>query len=310
MRHALKFGRRVSLALFVFLLLSRTVNVSAAPAQIILNPTDWRTGELEVSYTNATPGNLMQLYVADYRDPDNYKLVDMWVASAAVESHISQYFENGQTLWYYVQQMDPATNEQSEPSNIQKQTPPMTVYITNWPEMLEDLKEALQESNENMADKLEGITTPSEQAMDDLKNAIEQLKNAVGAGQVGTSGSSLNNAINNGQAGMKPPIVTDDGNGTYTGGQTGGNSPFPTKASGPGGQLISPDLDSGTDTELTMRIPYGVDMQGQLLYMKLFTQEQMEKMKWLGLLRTLAAATIWIIFAFWLVQRFTPTMKV
>lgn len=308
MRKLTILGRRVFTALFVFLLASQIAN--AAPSQIILNQTDWRTGELEVSYSNAVPGNLMQLYVADYRDPDNYKLSDWWVANAAEETHISQFFENGQTLHYYVIQMDPATSEESPPSNILKQTPPITAFIINWPDMLNNLKDALQESNDYMADKLEGLTTPSQQAMDDLKNSVDELKEALGAGQANNAGSSLNNAINNGQSGMKPPIVTDDGNGTYTGGQTGGNSPFPNKPSGPGGELTSPDLDSGTDTELTMRIPYMVDMNGQLVYMKLFTQEQMEKMKWLGLLRSLAAATIWIMFAFWLVQRFTPQMKV
>lgn len=173
--------------------------------------------------------------------------------------------------------------------------------------MFSDLVNALQAMNQDLMEHLDGLMTPSQSAMDDLRDSIDGLKDALGVGSAVGAGNQLSTGLDGISNGLAPPIVNDDGDGTYTGGKTGSNLPFPNQPGNSG--LISPNLDSGTDTVLTMRIPYGVDMQGNLLYVKLFTEEQMEKMKWLGLLRTLAAATIYIIFAFWLVTRFSPQLK-
>lgn len=298
-------GRGLYIAILAFFL--TVENASAAPPSApVIEDADWRTGEVEVKYTGAIPGATIKLFARQYRQND-WVLWETWIAEEPEESHIAKYFENGQTVWYRITQVDPMTNEESPPSNAYKVTPPITAFIINWPEMFDEITMMVNNANQQMMNFFEGLATPSDQAMSDLQNALDDLKNALGVGQVGQAGNSLQDGFGNIGSGLSPPVVVDDGDGTFTGGPSGGNLPFPKGEDNLG--LIAPNPDSGTDTELTMRIPYMVDMDGELIYMKIFTKEQMEKMKWLDLLRTLAAATIYILFAMWLVSRFAPILK-
>jgi hypothetical protein len=295
-------GRRVFAPLFVFFLLSALIVpiTQAAVSAPRLQETDWRTGEIEVKYTGATPGYMMTLYAATYESEGAFQPIDSWTIKESEESHITSYLENGQSIWFYVRQVDPASLEYTTSQRL-KQTPPITAFIINWPDMLKDLDTMINNA-------LEKAMTPSQDAQDRLKDAVDAMKNAIGAGSAGNAGSQMQDAINQGQNGMSPPIVKDDGNGTYTGGSTGGKLPQ-NPTTGDGG-LTYPNPDSGTATEMTIRFPYGVDMKGNLLYVQIFTKEQMEKMKWWDVVRTLAGVTVWIAFAVWLVQRFTPQLKV
>lgn len=297
----IQLRRRVLAALFVFLLLTPLTNIHAAePAKLILNETDWRTGEIEIDYEGAIQGYTIEVYAATFRSDGAYEKIDSFVAAAEKGSHISRYLENGQSVWYFIAMVGP-DGQRVAKSNEQKQTPPITAFIINWPDMLKDLDKMLN-------DAIEKAMKPSQDAQDGLKDALDGLKDAVGGNSANNAGNQLQDAINQGQGGMKPPIVHDDGNGTYTGGNTGGKLPQdPT--TGEGG-LQYPNPNSGTPTEMTVCLPYGVDMQGNLLKACIFTKEQMEKMKWLDVIRKLCGATIWVMFAVWLVQRFTPQMKV
>lgn len=288
-------------ALFVFLLFPVALIVPITHAAALhLEETDWRTGEIEISYTGATQGYTILVYAATFRSDGDYQLIDSFTAEAAEGTKVVQFQENGQSIWYYIKEKDPSTGEISPRTNILKQTPPITAYIINWPDMLKDLDAMINNA-------LVNAMTPSQNAQDNLQDALDGIKDAIGGGSANNAGGSMQDAINQGQNGMSPPIVKDDGNGTYTGGNTGGN--LPGGQAGSGG-LEYPNPDSGTDTDMTMRIPYGVDMEGNLLYVKLFTKEQMEKMKWWDVVRNLAGAVIWVMFGIWLVQRFTPQFKV
>lgn len=283
---------------------------SAAIPHPILLETDWRTGEIMVSWTNATPGTTMMMYAATHENHGAYEFRDAWVVHSETGSYVTQFLENGQTVWYYVRLYDPVTQEWSDQSNELKQTPPETVFVINWPDMFNDLKNAMQAMNDDMKRYFDKLFTPSDQAINDLKDAVDGIKNAVGAGDATNAGNQLVNGLNNMQGGMSPPVVRDDGNGTYTGGSTGGQLPStPGNVDGNGMHLVAPDPDSGTDTEMTMRIPIGIHPDGSLYYIKLFTKEQMEKMKWFGLIRELAGITIFIIFGIWLTARFAPQLK-
>lgn len=299
------FKWRVLTALSIFFILTLlTVSIPAEAATALhLEETDWRTGEIEIKYTGATPGNLIVVYGKTYREAESaaFTPMDSFVVQSESGSHITSYLENGQSIWYYIASYDPISNEQTGLSNRLKQTPPITAYIINWPDMLADLDSMINNA-------ITKAVTPSDDAINKLNDAIDKLKDATGAGSAASTAGSIQDAINQGQQGMSPPIVNDDGNGTYSGGSTGPKLPG-QPATGDSG-LEYPNPDSGTDTEMTMRIPYGVDMQGKLLYVKLFTAEQMEKMKWMDVIRKLCGAAIWIMFAIWLVQRFTPQLKV
>lgn len=298
--------RRWVVILLIALFVMPDAAEAAPPPPPMIGETDWRTGEIEICWSGVIPGHTIILYVKTHKD-SNYRAHDAWTAETSSGCYISKFFENGQTVWHYIVQVDPNTGEMSEPSNEGRQTPPITAFIINWPNIFEDLKTFFQQLDQGLKDHLDGLFTPSQQAMDDLKSAIDGLKGALGAGQATGAGSQLQSGFNDVASGLRPPAVVDDGNGTFTGGAGGPQLPQPNTSNGAG--LNYPNPDSGTSNELTIRIPYGVDMQGNLLYVKILTQEQLEKMKWLGLLRTLAAATIWILFAMWLLHRFAPQLK-
>lgn len=290
----------VLLALIV--IMPSTPSYAAVPTPHVGEARKWRTGEIDVHWLDVQPGNMVTLYITTFGKQGAFEAHDVWIANEPEGYHISQFFENGQSVWYYIKQYNPTTGETSPPSNIIVSTPPATVFVTNWPDMLKDL-------NKSLDDALAKAMTPSDATMVSLTDAINGLKNAVGAGQAANAGGGLQNGLDGISGGLKPPLVVDDGNGTYTGGNTGGQLPF-TPGGGAGSGLNVPNPDSGTSNEMTMRIPYGVDMQGNMLYVKILTNEQLEKMKWLGLIRSLAVAATWIMFGFWLVGRFTPQLKV
>lgn len=297
----IQIRRGVLAALFVFLLLTplTLIEASAPTPSLRLLQTDWRTGELEISYENAIPGYTIEVYAATHESDGNYQKIDSFTAAADSGSHITSFLENGQSIWYYIALIGPDGSRISR-SNTQKQTPPITAFVINWPDMLKDLDAMINNA-------LINALKPSQQAQDDLKDAVDGLKDAIGGNSANNAGKGLQDAINDGQNGMRPPIVNDDGNGTYTGGNTGGKLPQDTANSG---GINYPNPNSGTPTEMTVCLPYGVDMQGNLLKACIFTAEQMEKMKWLDVIRKLCGATIWIMFAIYLIQRFTPQLKV
>jgi hypothetical protein len=297
----IQIRRGVLAALFVFLLLTplTLIEASAPTPSLRLLQTDWRTGELEISYENAIQGYTIEVYAATHESDGNYQKIDSFTAAGESGSHITSFLENGQSIWYYIALIGPDGSRISR-SNTQKQTPPITAFVINWPDMLKDLDAMINNA-------LINALKPSQQAQDDLKDAVDGLKDAIGGNSANNAGKGIQDAIDNGQNGMRPPIVKDDGNGTYTGGNTGGKLPQDTANSG---GINYPNPNSGTPTEMTVCLPYGVDMQGNLLKACIFTAEQMEKMKWLDVIRKLCGATIWIMFAIYLVQRFTPQLKV
>jgi hypothetical protein len=262
------------------------------PAPQLLE-TDWRTGELEVKWSGVTPGYTIILFVSTHEQHE-YQAYTAWTADTATGSHIVQHFENGQTIWHYIVQVDPATGVMSPPSAYGRQTPPITAFIINWPDMFRDIVDAISDANQSMQDHLDKLFTPSDAAMSDLQNAINGLKQSAGFGAAETAGGGVRDALNGSQAGMKPPAVEDDGVHTWTGGPTGGSLP---------------SVEGGTETELTMRIPLFANPDGSLHYFTFFTKEQLSKFMWIAVLRKIVIAMMWIAFAIWLVVRFTPALK-
>lgn len=302
-------------AVFAFFIL--TSSVSAAPAAPVLGQTDWRTGEIETCWSGVTPNNTIILYAKTYSNP-SYHAVDSWTAPTESGCYISKPFENGQTVWHYIVQVDPNTGEVSPSSNEGKQTPPITAYIINWPDMFNDLKGALQDMFNNLNNHLDQLFTPSQPAIDGLKNAVNNLQDKIGAGQAISTGTDIQNSINNVQNNLYPPGIQDDGTSTFTGGPGGAKLPqgnislTPPNGSGgtgPVGTLSAPNCDDGTDTPLTVEFPIGMKPDGTLLKCKIATQEQFDKYPWLRLVRDCASAALWILFGIWLVQRFAPSFK-
>lgn len=312
--------RLTSIALLVIFLLTVVSIISnnfafANPSAPTVLESDWRTGELEVKWCGVTPGNAITVYTAKWDSANVYSATDVWTADTACGSHIVQAFENGQTIFYYIVQIDSGDGTISPPSNSFKQTPPITAYIINWPELiaslpppvdntslLEQIKDAINSLgdkidslNNDLSNKIDSAFTPSDAAKTELQNAITDVKNSIGVGQVETIGNDLKTAIDGGHSGMATPVNNDDGTHTFTGGATPD-------------ELLA--LDSGTDTPITFRIPLTQDMNHNPVYVKIFTAEQMEKLQWLTVLRKVATYTIWIIFAFWVITRFTPAFKV
>lgn len=284
-----------ALALFLLLLLWTTHTAqAAAPSAPQLGETDWRTGEIEVKWSGVTPGYTIILFTATHETGDSYRAHDTWTAETSEGSYIVKYLENGQTIWHYIVQVNPATGEMSPPSAVARQTPPATVYVINWPDMFRQLVDMVAAANQSMQDKLDSLFTPSDKAMAELQQAVNDLKQASGFGAAETAGSGIRDGLTGSQAGMKPPVVQDDGVHTWTGGPTGGSLP---------------NVKGGTETELTMKIPLFANPDGSLHYFTFFTKEQLDKFMWLALLRKVVVSMMWISFAIWMVVRFTPALK-
>lgn len=281
-----------AVACIFFVAAASLIGAATADAAPVLGPSEWRTGELEVCYTNATPGALIKLYVATDKSDGAYTVRDVWIADNSAGCYITKYFENGQTVWHYI--TETVNGVESEPSNEGRQTPPITAYIINWPEMLQDIIDAINAANDRLIQALNALFTPSQGAMDNVKDAVDDLKNSVGAGAAEGAGGGLQSGFDDVKTGLKPPVVTDDGNGTWTGGA------HPDEL---------PPLQ-GTMNELSWCVTITKDMQGRDFKACLFTQEQLEKMKWWDVVRKAIGFTIYITFGVWLVTRFTPQFKV
>lgn len=277
-----------------------------------ISESEWRTGGLVIEIYDLIPGALVTVELSE--DRKSWFVVEQFVAEGNTFSTIVDGLENGQT--YYIRAYQTIDGETSAYS-ISRQTPPLTVFVINWPEiqaffgeLLQSLRGAIEQLDDSINSHLDGLFTPSPGAIADLQDAINDLRDAIGVGQVGQIGSDLQNGIGNVGGNLKPPIVTDDGQNTYTGGPSGSAPPFSMNPpSGNGMNLEYPNLDSGTDTDLSFRFPITKDMSGNWIYVKLFTKEQMEKYMWLDLIRNLAIAAMWILFAIWIVTRFTPQFK-
>lgn len=295
--------RVLIISVLAFLIIPLTIS-SAAPAAPVITTAEWRTGALEINYDNVTPGAKVNVYIRKW-DTDRYDLHTSFIAEQETGQEIIEYLQNGQTHWFYITQTVDA--EESPRSNLMKITPPITAFIINWPEILTDLTNLFNNINNRLENFFEGIFTPSQGAIDDLQNAIDGLKNTIGGGQVNTIGNDLIDNLNPDLGNYRPPAIEPDDN-PFDGGPGGFKLPQDNKQPDDLG-LVTPDPDSGTDNELTIRIPYMVDMQGNLLYFKIFTKEQLDKLQWWGLIYKLAEAAMWIFFAIYIVVRFTPHFK-
>lgn len=306
-------GLGLVITVLAFFLLSTATY--ALPLTPVLEEADWRTGEIMVNYSNVQIGSTIKVFARQH-DDSSFAQVDSFITTDTFGNHVTKYFENGQSVWYYVTQT--VEGEQSLPSITYKITPPITAFIINWPDMLNELTDLAERLNDELIDAIEGIATPSPEAMADLADSVEGLKDAVGVGTVEAIGDDLKAGLDGMQSGMSSPAVTDDGVGTFTGGSTGSQLPSASQTvtdsgEGSGGSGMSLDTlnpDSGTTNENTIRIPYGVNMQGELLYLQLFTDEQMEKLKWLGLLYDIAESIMWIFAGIAFLWKFVPNFKV
>lgn len=251
-----------------------------------LEGADWMTGGFIYKYDFVKPGATVRLYVST--DAKTYKVMDTFVAEAEKGVRQIDGLDNGDTVYFYItQEVD---GEESARSSRLRQTPPYTVFVINWPDMLADI--------ENM---LENFFTPSQSAADNLKDAMDNLADKMGAGAAGQAGAGLGGGFGDAGKNMPPPIVPKPGDNPYGGGSTGGQLP---NQGGDIGTGTPPDLTGGTDTDLSFTIPItqGVEV-------KLFTKEQMQKFGWIAIIRTLINAVIWIMFGMYLVNRFTPQLK-
>ncbi|MGO0063937.1 hypothetical protein ACTID9_28715 (plasmid) [Brevibacillus fluminis] len=276
----------MALLLFLAVLLVPSLSFAATVKPPVLVEADWITGGFIVKYDQAIPGATLRLYLStDYK---TYSVIRTWTADATSGITEINGLDNGDTIYYYVtQELD---GVESARSNIQKQTPPYTVFVINWPDMLNDLQNMMQ-----------NFFTPSQAAIDGLKDALNNLADKMGAGAAGAAGSQIGGAIGDAASNMPPPIVPSPGSNPYGGGDTGGQ--LPNKGADIGkGKL--PDLMSGTDTDLTFVVPI---TQG--VTVKLFTKEQMEKFGWIAIIRIVVNAIIWIMFGLYLINRFTPHLK-
>jgi hypothetical protein len=89
-------------------------------------------------------------------------------------------------------------------------------------------------------------------------------------------------------------FYTDDGIGTFTGGANPETMPGLT----------------GTSNGMTFCIPITKKPDGSLLEVCLFTEEQLEKFKWLKILYMIMAAVPWAYLANFVIARFAPRFKV
>lgn len=302
-------GRVLITSVLAFFLMAGNVWAISRP---VIDETEWRTGGLVIELSGLIPG--AEVIVELSKDRKMWNVIRQFTADSTTYSTIEDGLENGQT--YYIRAKQSIGGETSDYFTA-RQTPPITVFVINWPEiqaffegLADDLISAINEIDDSINLHLDGLFTPSPGAIADLQDAINDLRDALGVGQVGQIGTDLQDGIGNIGGNLRPPIVTDDGEHTYTGGPNGSQSPFDLNPpTGGDVNLQYPNLDSGTDTELSFRIPITKDMSGNWVYVKLFTKEQMEKYMWIDLLRNLATAAMWILFAIWVVTRFTPQFK-
>jgi hypothetical protein len=264
-----------------------------------IQPKEWRTGEIEYCWTGLVSGDALVMYTRNY-DELNFSMRSYYNVPSSAGCHVVPYFENGQTIWYYFHSIQ--SGEMSPATITFKQSPPVTAYIVNLPEFLDTFEPSLNELNET----LENTFKPSIASQTNLMNAIQNISNSLGVNALEQKMLDIKSHIDNSKASLTTPF-SDDGVGTFTGGSTGNELPF-NKVTKDG--LNTYDLNSGTNNVLTFSLPLTKDTNGNWINMKLFTNEQLDKMKWLALARDIAVAVLYIMFAIFLLNRFSPTFKV
>ncbi len=273
----------------------------------VLLSSDRQTGELTVCYENVPIGKTVYLYERKYSE-SNIINSRTWVHDGSSCKTFSPY-ENGQTVFYYIRYLDGTL---SPPSNTLKQTPPITSIITNFDELtailrtyVDEIIAAITALNDNLTSFFESMVYPSDSSLEDLTVAITDLKNALGINEIITKNVDITNSIDTLIPGLESPFL-DDGIGTFTGGANPNDSPFNSITS----TYNYPDISSGTDTPISFTVPITLLPDGSFMELKIFSEEQLEKFKWLGLIRDLIVALMWISFAVFIIVRFTPTFKV
>jgi hypothetical protein len=301
---AIAAGLAVALILF-YAVAAPTVSAAVSTPQI--TESTWRTGEIQVCYTGVDPGVTLMMFAATHDTPGVYGKVDEWITPAGEGCHISKYFENGQTVWFYL--LASNNGDLSEQSVVTRQTPPITAYIINWDDMLFDLnsmtdslKKTIDDGNDKIIDAMKDVSTPSDAKMQEVADAVEEVKNAIGGGSAKNVGDQLQGSFNNIGATGKPPISNDDGIGTFTGGAD--------PSSGSPTNMIQPPNLSGTKNEATICFNLTKKMDGTPYEACIFTNEQMDKLKWWAVVYKAMELLPWLMMAVYLVQRFTPQFKV
>lgn len=272
------------LALILFILPSGAGAVPLAPINVT---SEWTTGGFNVNYSGVEIGALVKVYYRyDYNKEEMpFEVVNTFVAITSNGTFKVQGLPNGTTYYWAITQT--VEGVESEKSNIFSGTPPFTTFIINWPEILIDINDAI-------VNALEGVFSPSNAAIDNLTASIDSLKDALGVNAVTGAGNQLVTGFDNAKNNLKSPVVTDDGIGTFTGG---------------GSPNDLPDLN-GTMNDLSWKVPITKLPNGEFFYVTLFSDEQLEKLKWWAVVKDLVGITIFITFGFWVVVRFTPAFKV
>ena len=300
--------KRIILILSAFLFLSSLNTFATTPDPVLLSSTR-ETGELTVCYSNVPIGATVLFFESTY-DLTTWTNTRSWYHSGQSCMTLSPY-ENGQTVHYYIRYRV-GSDSVSNQSNRLKQTPPTTTFVTNFSEILSpltdlfnELIEAVNNLDVTLEESFTDIVYPSDEALNDLSNSIDDLKDALGVSELNEIGNQINDDLENAQSGMTPPFI-NDGINTFT----GGNPLVPVYTNKSFSGLTVPDLESGTDTPLSFVVPITKLPDGSYFNIKIFTEEQLDKLKWLGVVREILIAMLWIGFAIFIIVRFTPAFKV
>jgi hypothetical protein len=293
--NAIKTGRILFLLIFAFFILP-----TIAHATPVLIPTQWETGQVNLCWQNVTPGHTILYYERKLNDTSYVNKLS-FTATSSTGCRLISHYENGQTVFYYIRTSN--NGILSDASLTMKQTPPVTSYIVNLPELLDLFEPYLQsiidlltEMNTNLNNSITNSLTPSVESITNLQNSIDSLKNKLGFSDLIDTINELNQSIEDLQLALEQPFIP----GTDT------STPQIIDDLG----LTSPNLSSGTDTPLTITVPITKKTNGQWLTVKIFTQQQLNNMPWISTIRTILVAMLFISFAVWLIVRFTPQFKV
>lgn len=289
-------------AILVLLCVGVSSAAWATPDTPIITGSDWQTGSIQVNYSNVVQGDIVKFYGATYKDPNNFIVLESWVDDGS-GTHTVKWLENGQTVWFYLTVVDAAVTSESAPSNQVRQTPPITAYIINWPEMFGDmqglfdsLEQTIRDGNEGLKDFAKSLVTPSQPAMDGVKQAVEDLKSSIGATAAEDAADKLKTGLDGISNNGSPKIVTDDGVGTFTGGATPDSLP--------------PLIGTANESTWCVVLAYNPFQGNAPIQACLFNDETMEKLKWWSVVYDVISVIPWILLGVWVVQRFTPQFKV
>ncbi|HEY0827109.1 MAG TPA: hypothetical protein VGE40_03365 [Bacilli bacterium] len=253
----------------------------------------WKTGGFNVGYQNVTVGALVKVYFRYDWEISNmsWTVISSFTAPASSGTFVQNGLPNGTTYsWRITQTID---GEESEPSNEFSGTPPYTVFVINWPEMLADIQNTFNNSDQTIINTLNSLFTPSSTAITNLQDSITNIKNAIGIGQVETIGTDIITGIDDIKDELNPPLPVE-GSNPYGGGIAPNTLP----------PLI------GTMNDLSWCVDITHKWNGDPFQICLFTDEQLEKLGWWSIVRNLLNSAIYITFVVWVVSRFTPAFKV